>query len=139
MSALRSRSVYATTQPDRILVDFRVNGVDVARQDGAVTVADPGAPREIEVDVAGTAPVAAVEVVKNAGVWRTVAGTDDPDAPLDAYELSAALTDEAPLSGMSWDDARGTDGDAYTLRVRQASADRFPGIAWVGPVWVEAA
>ncbi|MFB6281995.1 MAG: DUF3604 domain-containing protein [Haloferacaceae archaeon] len=139
VSALRSRSVYATTQPHRILADFRVNGVDVAAQDGAVTVADPGTPREITVEVAGTAPVAAAEVVKNTDVWRTVEGTDDPDAPLDAHELSATLTDETPLSGMAWDDARGTDADVYTLRVRQASDGRFPGMAWVGPVWVEAA
>jgi len=35
-------------------------------------------------------------------------------------------------------DERGADGDVYTVRVRQASAGRFPGMAWVGPVWVEA-
>ncbi|WP_251341787.1 DUF3604 domain-containing protein [Haloplanus halophilus] len=139
LSALRSRSVYATTQPHRILVDFRVNGTDVAEQDDAVVVADADTPREVRVEVAGTAPVETVEVVKNDAVWRTVDGTDDPDADLDAYAVAGEWTDDDPITGMRWDEARGTDGDVYTVRVRQASADRYPGMAWVGPLWVEAA
>jgi hypothetical protein len=136
-SALRSRSVYATTQPDRILVDFRVNGVDVVDQDDAVVVDAPDTPRTVTVDVAGTAPIARVDLVKNNATWRTVDGTDDPDADLDTYTASGEWTDEAPIAGMSWDDRRGADGDVYTVRVRQASADRFAGMAWIGPIWVE--
>lgn len=63
--------------------------------------------------------------------------TDDPEAHLDTYTVSEEWTDDAPLSGMSWDDRRGTDGDVYSVRVRQASEDRHPGMAWVGPIWVE--
>jgi hypothetical protein len=136
--ALRSRSVYATTQPHRILVEFRVNGVDVAEQSDAVRVTSTETPRRVTVDVAGTAPVASVAVVKNNAVWRRFEGTEDADAGLDAYTVSTEWTDETPLSGMSWDDRRGTDGDVYTVRVRQAAADGdHPGTAWVGPIWVE--
>jgi hypothetical protein len=139
--ALRSRSVYATTQPDRILVDFRIDGVDVAAQTDAVVVESADSAREVTVDVAGTAPLARVTVVKNNEVWRTVAGTTDPTADLDAYTISASWTDDEPITGMSWDDTRGTDGDVYTLRVTQASVGEraFPGRAWVGPLWVESA
>ena len=137
-SALQSRSVYATSQPHRILVDFRVNGVDVAGQTDAVVVADSEAERRVTVEVVGTEPVASVTVSKNNSVWRTVDGTTDPDAGLDSYVVSGAWTDETPLSGMDWDDDRGTDGDVYTVRVRQASATDHPGMAWVGPIWVEA-
>ncbi|MFB6300776.1 MAG: DUF3604 domain-containing protein [Halobacteriales archaeon] len=136
-SALRSRSVYATTQPDRILVDFRVNGVDVATQEDAVMVDTPEAARDISVDVAGTAPIARITVIKNNTVWRTIDGSDDPDADLDTYTATGEWTDETPITGMSWDDHRGTDGDVYTVRVRQASVNPFPGMAWVGPIWVE--
>lgn len=135
-AALRSRSVYATTQPHRILVDFRVNGVDVAGQTDAVVV-ESGTPREVTVEVAGTAPVASVTVVKNNAAWRRVEGADDPGADLDTYTVAGEWTDAGPLSGMSWDEGRGTDGDVYTVRVRLASDDGFPGMAWVGPIWVE--
>ncbi len=135
--ALRSRSVYATNQPNRILVDFRVNGVDVVDQTDAVFVDSPRTARTVAVDVAGTAPIASVSVLKNNENWRTVTGTDDPDAGLDAYTLAAELVDDDPVTGMSWDDRRGTDGDVYTLRVTQASDGRPPGTAWVGPIWVE--
>jgi len=138
-TALRSRSVYATTQPHRILVDFRVNGIGVADQEDEISVDDPTSPRTVSVDVAGTAPIDTVEVVKNNAVWRTVEGTSDPDAALDTYTVTDEWTDEEPIAGMEWDETRGTDGDVYTLRVTQASADRHPGMAWVGPLWVVAA
>jgi hypothetical protein len=136
MSALRSRAVYATTQPHRILVDFRIDGVDVADQGEAVAVDGPDATRTVTVDVAGTAPIEAVEVVKNNAVWRTFDGTTDPDAGLDAYTVTAEWQDDEPITGMRWDDRRGTDDDVYVVRVVQASADRDPGMAWVGPIWV---
>lgn len=137
VSALRSRSVYATTQPHRILVDFRVNGEDVATQTDAVLVETPETPREIIVRVAGTEPIASVSVVKNNETWRTIDGTSDPHVGLDAYTVADEWTDDTPLAGMSWDDRRGADGDVYTVRVRQASDRKHPGMAWVGPIWVE--
>ncbi|WP_262177301.1 DUF3604 domain-containing protein [Haloarcula laminariae] len=135
--ALRSRSVYATTQPHRILVDFTVEGVDVAEQSDAVTVDSSDAEREVAVSVAGTEPIAAVTVVKNNADWRTVDGTDDPDAGLEAYTAAGSWTDDEPVAGMDWDDERGADGDVYAVCVRQASSRRYPGMAWVGPIWVE--
>jgi hypothetical protein len=137
LSALRSRSVYATSQPHRILVDFRIDGVDVAEQTDAVLVDTPEMAREVTVEVAGTEPIASVTVVKNGTDRWTVEGTDDPGAALDAYTATGEWTDDAPLSGMSWDERRGTGGDVYTVRVRQASRYEYPGMAWVGPIWVE--
>jgi hypothetical protein len=136
--ALRSRRVYGTTQPDRILVAFDVEGVAPGDADSTVTLDAPDEPRRVAVDVAGTAPVESVEVVKNTDAWRTVEGTDDPAAGLDAYTVEESWTDRDPVEGMSWDDARGSDADAYHVRVTQAADHDFPGMAWAGPVWVEA-
>lgn len=139
--SLRNRRVYGTTQPHRILVDLRVDGVRVGDDDSTVTVDEPEAQRRIEVEVAGTAPVERVEVVKNNDVWRAYEGTDDPGAGLDAYVVDVDWTDDDPVTGMSWDRTRGTDADAYYVRVTQAAPDgeyTFPGTAWAGPVWVEA-
>jgi len=145
--ALAARRVYATTQPDRILVDFAVEGVtpggapdtpgdaSTARVDGA------DRPREVAVSVAGTAPLRTVRVIKNAETWHTWEGTDDADADLDAYTADLTWVDDEPISGVSWDagaaDPRGDDADVYYVRVTQADdADGFPGMAWVGPVWI---
>lgn len=108
-----------------------------ASQTDAVVVDAPETPREVAVEVAGTAPVERVTVGKNNEAWRTLEGADDPDAGLDAYTVAGEWTDDTPVSGMSWDERRGTDGDVYTVRVRQATAGRYPGMAWVGPIWVE--
>ncbi|MFB6073463.1 MAG: DUF3604 domain-containing protein [Haloarculaceae archaeon] len=130
--ALATRRVYGTTQPDRILAEFAIDGVAVGEQDSTVAVDAPDAERTLSIDVAGTAPIDRVEVVKNTETWRRVAGTDDPDADLDAYRLTTELTDDAPVEGMSWDEERGTDDDAYYLRIYQTD----DGMAWVGPLWV---
>jgi len=129
------RRVYGTTQPNRIIVDFRVDGVRFGDQDSTVTVDAPDAAREVSLAVAGTAPVATARVIRNNEVWRTAEESDDPDAGLETYTLEAAWTDDEPIAGMSWDDGRGTDADVYYARIRQADG----GMAWAGPLWVEAA
>jgi hypothetical protein len=153
--SLRERRVYATSQPHRILADLRVDGVGSDDGDGlgngdgdgvgngdgngVVAIDEPDAERRIEVSVAGTAPLARVAVVKNNDVWRAIDGTDDHDAGMETYTLEREWVDSEPVSGMAWDDERGTDADVYYLRVRQAARDgEDPGLAWVGPLWVEA-
>jgi hypothetical protein len=126
------RRVYGTSQPHRIAVDFRVDGVRFGDQDSTVTLPTPDAAREVTLDVAGTAPVATARVLKNNEVWRTVTGSDDPGAGLDSYTVTASWTDDAPVTGMAFDDERGTDADVYYTRVRQADG----GMAWAGPLWV---
>ncbi|PSQ11385.1 hypothetical protein BRC93_05620 [Halobacteriales archaeon QS_5_70_15] len=83
--------------------------------------------------VAGTAPVETVEIVKNNDVWRSAAGGDGP-AGFEAYVAEASFEDDAPVTGISYADGddRGTDEDAYYLRVVQANG----GMAWAGPVWI---
>lgn len=60
-------------------------------------------------------PLERVTVVKNNEPWRTLEGTSDADAGPDAYTAAGEWTDETPLTGMDWDDTRGTDGDVYTV------------------------
>jgi hypothetical protein len=137
--ALRARRTYGTTQPHRILVDFSIDGVAVGERDSTVAVDARDAPREVAVSVAGTAPILRVRVIKNNEIWQTAEGTADPDAPLETFTLDAAWTDDDPVRGMQWDAERGTEADVYYVRVVQASApDDFPGMAWAGPIWVEA-
>jgi hypothetical protein len=142
--ALRERRVYATSQPHRVLVEFSVDGSRVGEADSTVRVDAPDATRRVAVSVAGTEPLARVTVVKNNEPWRTVEGTDDPDAPLDSFTLDREWTDDAPVEGMRWDDERGTGADVYYLRVRGAGPrtrsdgfERDPALAWAGPLWVE--
>jgi len=147
--SLRSRRVYATSQPHRILAEFAVDGTAVGEDDSTV-VAD--GERTVEWLVAGTAPVERVTVVKNNADWHVVGGTTDESAGLDAYTEAGEVTDDEPVTGMSWDadrasatgastagapgdEPRGSDADAYYLRVEQAD----DGMAWAGPVWVEPA
>jgi len=130
--SLRSRSVYGTSQPNRILVDFRINGVRIGEDDSTVTVAGDDTPRDVSLTAAGTAPLTDVTVVKNNESWRTVGHDDDPTS-FETYTVERTWNDQAPISGLSWDDARGTEADVYYVRLRQANG----GMAWAGPLWVE--
>jgi hypothetical protein len=130
--SLRSRSVYATSQPHRILVQFAVDGTAVGADDSTV-VAD--GPREISYRVAGTAPIDRITVVKNNENWHVDYGTSDPGAGLSTYTRSGEIADEPPVTGMAWDEDRGSEADVYYLRVEQAD----DGMAWAGPIWAEPA
>jgi len=128
--SLRSRRVYATSQPHRILVQFAVDGTAVGDADSTVTA---DGPRDVSYRVAGTAPIDRVTVVKNNENWHVAHGTTDPDAGLSTYTLAGEVTDDEPVTGLYWDDDRGEDADVYYLRVEQAD----DGMAWAGPVWAE--
>jgi hypothetical protein len=119
--ALHARRTYATTTA-RILVDFRVNdapmGSEIARPaDGRV---------RIRAAAIGTAPLAAIEIVRNnAAVYR--------------YEPRGAQA-----ASFEWEDTLGSaarEGEVtlpegshyYYLRLRQEDGER----AWASPVWVD--
>ncbi|MFC5368497.1 DUF3604 domain-containing protein [Salinirubrum litoreum] len=133
--SLQSRRVYGTTQPHRIVVDFRIDDQRVGEADSEVSIPEADAAREVTVEAAGTAPIERVELVKNNAVWHEYAGTDDPDADLDSYTADLSWTDDAPVEGMRWDEERGTDDDTYYVRLTQADG----GMAWAGPIWVTVA
>ncbi|ELZ78112.1 hypothetical protein C455_10533 [Haloferax larsenii JCM 13917] len=136
--SLRSRRVYGTSQPHRILADISVAGVSPGENDSTVRLDARDEAREVAVEVAGTAPLERAEVVKNGDVWRTQALTADPDAPLSTYTTNVSWTDDDPVEGMVWDEKRRSEADVYYLRVTQVPRHcEFPGSAWVGPVWVE--
>ena len=64
--------------------------------------------------------------IESAGGYRTIG---EPD--FDAYTLQATFVDRDPLTGLSWDEHRGTDDDHYYLRAHQIDG----GMAWAGPIW----
>jgi len=136
--ALRSRSVYATTQPDRILAELSVDGTRVGAADSTVTA---DGERTIQFEVHGTAPVESVTIVKNGEPFHVATGTTDVDAPLSTFAQSGTLTDDAPVTGPTYEDGRGGDADYYYLRAQQATrrdSGYVPGgAAWLGPIWVE--
>jgi hypothetical protein len=84
-----------------------------------------------------------VTVVRNNDPWQVIEGTDEYTAGLDTYTFESEWVDDDPVTGLQWDGdaangATGTDADVYYVRVRQAERDGCdPGVAWVGPLWVE--
>jgi hypothetical protein len=132
-ASLRDRQVYGTTQPDRVLVSLSVGGLRLRDAESVRRLSRPDEPRTVEVRVAGTAPIETVEVLKNNAVWRTFAGGDGPEG-FESHVADARFEDDAPVRGLSYaeGDDRGTDEDAYYVRVVQSNG----GMAWAGPVWV---
>jgi len=51
--------------------------------------------RDVSIDVAGTAPIAPVTVIKHNEAWRIQDGTEDVEADLDADSVEHTWTDEA--------------------------------------------
>ena len=159
--SLQSRRVYATSQPHRILVEFAVDGTGFGASDGVVTadgdrtisylVAGTApiervtvvknnsewhvAERTTDVDLEpGTTATTDSERGTADGEHGATAGPlATTGADLDAYTMERTVTDDDPVTGMGWDDDRGSDADVYYLRVEQVD----DGIAWAGPVWVE--
>lgn len=129
--SLKRRRVYGTTQPARIVVSFSIDGTRLRDGDHRVQVSDPTTERQVSVSVAGTAPLTAVEVIKNNDVWRTYEGESTDPGSFDGYTMEAEYVDDAPVRGMDWDRRRGSDDDVYYVRVRQIDE----GMAWAGPLW----
>ena len=104
--ALVARRAYATTGA-RILLGFAVNGASMGEE-----LAWSGGPVAIRAAVHGTAPVAAVEIIRDGAV---------------AVTLRPATED----AEVSWTDPSGA-GRYYYLRVVQDDGE----IAWSSPVWL---
>ncbi|MFC7195802.1 DUF3604 domain-containing protein [Halosimplex aquaticum] len=127
--SLRSRRVYATSQPNRTVVEFSVDGVAVGENDSTVTA---DGDRTVEWLVAGTAPVERVTVVKNNEDWHVVEGTADESAGLTPSRRRArsSMTNRSP----GW---RGTISAAATRTSTTCGSSRptagWPGRARSGP------
>lgn len=111
--ALYARRCYATTGA-RILLAFDVDGMPM----GSELVRKAGANISLHVEVAGTAPLTAVEVVTfvNGDFMVVKSAAVDGSAP------DATLTFSEPVEGPT----------IYYVRVRQADGE----MAWSSPVWV---
>jgi hypothetical protein len=118
--ALHARRTYATTTA-RILVDFRVNDAPLGSE---ITRPADGRVR-IRAAAIGTAPLAAIEIVRNnAAVYRH----EPRGAQAAAFEWEDTL-DSAAREG----EAALPEGSRYYyLRLRQQDGER----AWASPVWV---
>jgi hypothetical protein len=103
--AMWARRVYATTG-ERILVDLRADG----KMMGGELKSDM--PPGVVAQVAGTAPLHQVELIRNGQVVKTQ-GTSDLDLEL------------------SWRDTN-LERCYYYLRVTQADGE----MAWSSPIWV---
>jgi hypothetical protein len=110
-AAIAGRRTYASTG-DRILLDFGVSG----RPMGSIVQRSRPGSRRLQLLVAGTAPLAQVEVLKNNEVLASFApGT---------FTLRATVTDKkAGHSPVEW----------YYVRIRQADGE----MAWSSPIWFE--
>lgn len=106
--ALRDRRAYATTG-SRILLDFTVDGATFGQEVGRT-----GGRAVIRASVNGTAPIAAIEVIRDGVVAHAVhPGREDVE--------------------LAWDDPVPPAGTAYYyLRVVQVDGE----MAWSSPVWL---
>jgi hypothetical protein len=110
-AALRARRCYGTTGA-RIIVAFRIG----AHPMGSIVKAEECGPSPLIVQVAGTAPIDRVEVIRDLEIWRTLRTSKDSPEKLDA-------TIELPAERSGF----------YYLRVFQQNGQR----AWTSPIWLE--
>lgn len=113
-AALYNRRCYATSGA-RIVADATLNGAPI----GSELRQAPGAPRDFEIRIHGTAPIAAVQVISMGVV---LADLPVPDETLD---LSLTWSDERP--GRPLDDVH------YYVRARQTDGH----CVWLSPWWVD--
>lgn len=111
LEALRSRRVYATNG-ERMILEFRLGAHPMGSlvRRGAQTAREGYFGR-----VVGTAPIVAVELVKNGRVVASVAG----DGGLEAF--------------LNYEDPLPKRGDYAYLRVTQEGG----GLAWSSPIWID--
>jgi hypothetical protein len=108
LDAIRARRTYAAT--DNIVADFRYGDHFM----GESVRAAGGQP--ITANIAGTAALARVVLVRNHNVIYSAAGTGS--------QMRFTYTDREPLAGTSW----------YYLRIEQQNGQ----LAWTSPIWVTA-
>lgn len=111
--AMHARRVYATTGV-RIYLDVRLNGHRMGEE---FSVGDALTPKELRIEVHGTAPIAALEVLRSNVVIQTYAPR--------AWDWEGTCVDGDYSSGEDW----------YQVRVIQEDMHR----AWSTPIWVDLA
>ncbi|UCC31108.1 MAG: DUF3604 domain-containing protein [Phycisphaerales bacterium] len=118
--AINGRRTYATTG-DRIILDFRVNGVPMGSETTLV-----GFP-EITVDVVGTAPIDSLQIMKyelGTGPW----------------EVLLDVRSQPNEVNLSTEDTFFSSDTLYYVRLEQANKTHGrPVRAWSSPIWVRAA
>jgi len=118
--ALWDRHCYGTTGA-RICLSFSVN---TARMGQELTGSDHRNERVIKVEAAGTAPISAIEIIRNGAVAHTHHAAGDV--------ATMEWTDDQPFEDVC---RQGFDGRAfiyYYVRVTQEDEE----MAWSSPIWV---
>lgn len=108
LAAMRQRHTYAAT--DSIVLDFRANGKALMGD-----IIDSAGPPQLQVKVAGTAPIRQVDVIRN----NTYIHKAEPNT----RETSFEYVDTSASSGESY----------YYVRVQQTDGQ----LAWSSPIWVK--
>ena len=111
--AIRNRCVYATTGA-RIYLDVRLNGHRMGKE---LSVPDALVPKEIKIEVHGTAPIEALDVLRSNDVIESFAPN--------TWDFETTFVDREYSTGE----------DFYQVRVIQKDMHR----AWSTPVWVDLA
>ncbi len=117
--AVMKRHTYATTGA-RILLDFKVNG----RMTGDRFALAKGEKPQVSIEVAGTAPLEYVELMRFAGGEWTLAYRWEPET-------------ETRRANLSWSDEEAHAERIYYCRLKQKG--QFFGrdvMAWSSPIWV---
>lgn len=120
-AGLRARRCYATTGV-KILLDFHLNGSPM----GTELTLEPTAERNIEVFVAGTAPIESVEIVRNGRTVHTQVGNGTP-------LLELEWTDASDMRDYALTAPARPPFTYYYLRIIQHDWE----MAWSSPVWVD--
>ena len=135
-AGIAARRCYATSGP-RIGLDVQVGGGTMGSR---VTVEGPV---EISIQIAGTAPIERVEVVRNLEDWyAAVLVEQEPDGEAGAYHVydparpqarQVVRTDTTRELQLRFNDATTRSSEtSYYVRVTQADGHQ----AWSSPVWV---
>lgn len=160
-NALESRSAYATNWINRHYMNFSINGVSVGVNDSTVHVVDENSTRTIEISIAADGvslepnnptQISEIQIVKNSEIWKEWSDVNSPTKHI-------VLNDTETIKGTSYDHCQKRDdgnwyihersiqrvdpntlntggADYYYVRMIDSNPVR-PGMAWIGPIWVE--
>ncbi|MCB1213658.1 MAG: DUF3604 domain-containing protein [Chlamydiia bacterium] len=122
--ALQQRSCYATTGP-RIVISFTIAGMPMGSEISTRIKPGIAVNRHICVTIAGTAPLKAVEIVRNGKVLHTLSSK--------TYHLTFEYDDLEPLASAAIKNSGTNPFAFYYLRVYQEDGHA----AWSSPIWID--
>ncbi|MFO8020493.1 MAG: hypothetical protein R6U96_17860 [Promethearchaeia archaeon] len=159
-NALKSRSAYATNWINRHYMNFSINGQPVGVNDSTVQVANENSTRILKITAAADGlslkpnnptEISKIQIIKNSEVWKEWTDVDSPikqDVLYDNETITGTSYDHCIKKDGEWyihersiqpvdPSTLNTDGaDYYYVRMVDSNPVR-PGMAWIGPIWVQ--